>query len=819
VKHQLADLLDIPRLQSALDNLYLSTRIPSSIIDNEGNIHTGSGWQEVCTKFHRVHPEARKRCIESDLYISRHIHEANPSITYKCPHGLVDSATPIIIEGEHIGNVFTGQLFNEEPDLEYFRAQGRAYGFGEEEYIDAVKKVPVISEQALRENLAFLAHLTEMLAEMGLKRAREKEAERRLSESEERYRALFSRAGDGIFIMSPDGKLVDVNESFARMHGYSAGELTLMNIRELATQKTIDLIPERLRRVIAGETLTFDVEHYHRDGHVFPLEVSASMISFGGESYIQCFQRDITERVRAEKALLESERSLKRSQEVAHVGNWTWEAGSNRVTWSDEMYRIFGLVPGNLDGDLDDVIRRTIHPEDLNNVLAANRAVIKTRQPAELEYRVVRPDGTVRDVWAIHGDVVADEQGRIVRLSGILQDVTERKQASAERDRLAAQFLQAQKMESVGTLAGGIAHDFNNILSAIMGHGHVALMKMAPDDPQRVNIKSMLEAVDRATQLTKDLLLFSRKRADERKPIDLNEVVGRVDKFLKRVIGEDIECNTVLHGTPIPVHADGQQIEQVLMNLATNARDTMPRGGALTVRTERVHLDESFTAVHGFGKPGAYGTITVSDTGKGMDEETQKRIFEPFFTTKEVGKGTGLGLAVVYGIVKQHDGFITVYSEPGSGTTFRIYLPIIASAAMEEAKAHRKEAPGRGTETILLAEDDKSVRDIVSIWLAEFGYTVIEAVDGEDAVRKFTENKDDIDLLLFDLVMPKMNGKEAFDEVRKIKPGVKVIFGSGYAPDILQQKASLESGASLMIKPFSPLELLAKVRSALDGAK
>jgi len=291
-----------------LDSLYIASKIPSAIIDIDGKIHTGSGWQDICTKFHRVHPEAQKRCIESDLYISRHIYEANPSITYKCPHGLVDSATPIIIEGEHLGNVFTGQLFLEEPDLHYFRSQARAYGFDEGKYIGAVKKVPIISEQALQENLACIAHLTGMLAEMGLKRTREKEAERRLRESEERYRALFSRAGDGIFIMSPDGKLMDINESFARMHGYSMGELLQMNIRDLDTPETSQRFPERVARLMAGETLTLEVEHYHKDGHIFPLEVAASLISFGGESYIQSFHRDITKRKRGEEALRESER-------------------------------------------------------------------------------------------------------------------------------------------------------------------------------------------------------------------------------------------------------------------------------------------------------------------------------------------------------------------------------------------------------------------------------------------------------------------------------------------------------------------------------
>jgi PAS domain S-box-containing protein len=463
---------------------------------------------------------------------------------------------------------------------------------------------------------------------------------------------------------------------------------------------------------------------------------------------------------------------------------------------------------GETDADL-------FPPGMAQEILERDRGILESGTTITFEEEV--PVGGRVTPFLTTKGVVRDTSGNKTGIFGIARDISDIKTAQTEHLRLTAQYQQAQKMESVGTLAGGIAHDFNNILSAIIGYGHLALMKMARDDPQRLDIESMLEAADRAAHLTKDLLLFSRKRVGERKPVDLNEVVGKVDKFLKRVIGEDIECETVRHETPIPVRADSQQIEQVLMNLATNARDAMPRGGTFTVRTEQVHLDESFTAAHGFGKPGAYGTITVSDTGKGMDEETRKRIFEPFFTTKEVGKGTGLGLAVVYAIIKQHDGFIDVYSEPGAGTTFKMYLPVIESAAREGSNAQKEEAPGRGTETILLAEDDKSVRNIVKVWLAEFGYTVIEAIDGEDAVRKFTENKDNIHLLLFDLIMPKMNGKDAYDAVRKIKPGVKIVFASGYAPDILQQKASLEYGASLIFKPFSPFDLVRKVRSVLDG--
>jgi CheY-like chemotaxis protein len=344
-------------------------------------------------------------------------------------------------------------------------------------------------------------------------------------------------------------------------------------------------------------------------------------------------------------------------------------------------------------------------------------------------------------------------------------------------------------------------------------------MKMERDDPQRLNIECILEAADKAAYLTKDLLLFSRKQANERKPADLNEIIRKMEKFLKRVIGEDIECKTKISEHPLTVFADSHQLEQVFMNLATNARDAMPAGGTFIVTAAQVHLNEAFMAAHGYGKPGPYALITVSDTGKGMDEATQKRIYEPFFTTKEVGKGTGLGLSVVYGIISQHEGYLNAYSEPGNGTIFRIYLPVIAAAASKETIAQKEEVPVWGIETVLIAEDDAALRKLSSTILKKYGYTVIEAVDGVDAVRKFMENKESIQLLLSDIVMPKMKGKEAYDEIQKIKPDMKVIFCSGYEPDIVQQKASIKSDAQMIYKPFSPLALLRKVREVLDEKK
>jgi signal transduction histidine kinase len=403
------------------------------------------------------------------------------------------------------------------------------------------------------------------------------------------------------------------------------------------------------------------------------------------------------------------------------------------------------------------------------------------------------------------------------RTANLEHELQERKRAEEEREKLQEQLIQAQKMESVGTLAGGVAHDFNNILTGIIGYSHCTLMGMADDDPLRQNIERILEAADRATHLTRDLLIFSRHRIGEQGITDLNQVVSKSATFLQRMIGEDAILKSTLHCEPLPILADSHQLEQVLMNLVVNARDAMPQGGVISLQTSPILVQQDFITTHGFGKPGNHALLTVSDNGSGMDVETLRRIFEPFFTTKEVDKGTGLGLSVVYGIVKQHDGFINVDSTPGHGTTFSIYLPLIAAELPKETEPLPSATSILGNETLLLAEDDELVRNMMTSVLAEAGYTVIEAVNGEDAVQKFRDNSTSIQLLLFDLIMPRMNGKEACDEIRKIRPEVKVLITSGYAPEIVIQKASVDKGIQLLYKPVAPKALLKAIRNLLDS--
>jgi two-component system cell cycle sensor histidine kinase/response regulator CckA len=395
----------------------------------------------------------------------------------------------------------------------------------------------------------------------------------------------------------------------------------------------------------------------------------------------------------------------------------------------------------------------------------------------------------------------------------IARDITKRRKAEEDRAKLESQLRQLQKMEAMGTFAGGIAHDFNNILTAIIGYGSLLRQRMGKDSPFKGYIDDILAAAERAASLTRSLLAFSRKQEIKLKPENLNEIVKRINALLLRVIGEDIELKSVSADEELNVLADSNQIEQVLMNLVTNARDAMPDGGILTLRTERTDIKGSIP--NSVVPPGEYAVLSVTDTGTGMDEETKKRIFEPFFTKKTVGKGTGLGLSIAYGIIRQHDGEITVYSEPGKGTTFKVYLKL-SKTGTRSADAAPVAAPVGGVETILVAEDDSAVRRFVRTMLEEYGYTVIEAVDGEDAVEKFRENRERIQLLILDVIMPKKNGKEAYEEICKMRSDVPVLFSSGYTADIIGKKGILEEGFNFISKPISLPILLSKIREILS---
>lgn len=408
-----------------------------------------------------------------------------------------------------------------------------------------------------------------------------------------------------------------------------------------------------------------------------------------------------------------------------------------------------------------------------------------------------------------------DEIGRLAAAFNNMAESLQKRET--EKEQLAEELRQAQKMEAIGTLAGGVAHDFNNILTAIIGFGTLLQRSLKTDNPFRVYVDQILTASDRATTLVQRLLAFGRKQIINPKPSNLNDIVRSIEKLLTRLISEDIEFRVILADYPIVSRVDSGQVDQILMNLVTNARDAMPNGGTLTISTGRDYLDGSSFGPAPQDKPGWYGWISVTDTGTGMDEKTCERVFDPFFTTKEVGKGTGLGLSMVYGIIKQHDGFIEVDSEQGMGTSFKLCLPLVESN--EQLDSLETNAPPRGNrETILIAEDDKAVRKLSKHVLERNGYSVIEAIDGADAVKRFSEHQKKIDLVLLDVVMPKKNGQTAYEEMQTIQPDVRALFISGYTKDIINRKGILDEKINFIAKPVKPDELLSKVQEVLHPA-
>jgi len=410
-----------------------------------------------------------------------------------------------------------------------------------------------------------------------------------------------------------------------------------------------------------------------------------------------------------------------------------------------------------------------------------------------------------------------DHEDRMVGMIHVVRDITERKQGEEALRKTNEMLRQSQKMEAVGQLAGGVAHDFNNLLTVIGGYSDMLVRRLPPGSPHRRDAEEIGKASTRASSLTRQLLAFSRKQVIAPRVADLNEVVAGMEKMLRRLIGEDIDLVTVLRPDLSNVRVDTGQVEQVLLNLAVNARDAMPGGGKLLIETENRRIDKGMVARLGFGAPGEYVTLSVRDTGSGMDAETLSRVFEPFFTTKETGKGTGLGLATVYGIVKQSDGYITVDSRPGEGSTFLVYFPrcdVRSDSGLEEKAS--KDIEGGGGETILLVEDDEMVREYIRAALSSGGYALLEAANGEEAVELLQGSDRRIDLMITDVIMPKMGGKELNDWLAGNRPEVKVLFVSGYVDNELIRRQRFERGEAYLQKPFTPEALLRTVRKMFD---
>jgi PAS domain S-box-containing protein len=493
--------------------------------------------------------------------------------------------------------------------------------------------------------------------------------------------------------------------------------------------------------------------------------------------------------------------------ENARVGIWDQDATSRVVRWSEIMEVQHGLKPRTFGGTFEAFIA-CIHPDDRHAVLETIDKATKSGGDFSVSYRTVWPDGTVRRITGL-GRMLSGDRGHAVRAVGISLDVT-------ERHTLEEQYQQAQKMEAIGRLAGGVAHDFNNLLTAILGYCDLLLGDVDPDNPILADIEEIQKAGVSAAALTRQLLAFSRKEIIEPRVFDLNTVIGDMRAMLGRIIGEDVKVVVRLDPAPALVKADRGQLDQIMMNLAVNARDAMPQGGTLTIETSHVELDENYARTHLPARLGPHVALTITDTGTGMTEEVQARLFEPFFTTKELGKGTGLGLATVHGIVARSGGTIGVYSEVGKGTSFNVYFPEVGAPEVgPEAAASPVPGPRAGGHTVLVVEDAPEIRDLARRLLERQGYRVFVAANADEARRLFEQNTA-IDVLLTDVVMPGASGPKLTSELLQRQPALKIVYMSGYTEETIVEHGVVNPGIAFLHKPFTAESLARKIRDVLS---
>jgi PAS domain S-box-containing protein len=524
-----------------------------------------------------------------------------------------------------------------------------------------------------------------------------------------------------------------------------------------------------------------------------------------------------SERRRAEEALKDSESRLNLALKVARMGHWRYVCDTRRVEWYSGHEELYGIAADAFGGTWDAFLE-WVHPDDRRGVDDAMGNAIAGDVPFDHVYRVVHPDGSVRWLHAF-GNLYRGSVGHSDYVFGVTQDVTRRRAAEEEKEQLEAQLIQAQKMDAVGRLAGGVAHDFNNMLGVILGNAELALESLGPDDELYPELQEILKAAERSADLTRQLLAFARKQTIEPRLLDLNETVGGMLKMVRRLIGTNIDLKWTPGEVVGQIKIDPSQLDQILVNLCVNARDAIGDSGSLLIATEEVEIDQDRSEAIAGAIPGRFVRLAVTDNGCGMSSETLSHIFEPFFTTKGVGQGTGLGLATVFGVVKQNGGFIDVESELGVGTTFYVYLPRDESESAAVAKPKETKPPPRGTETILLVEDEIAILNLVRVLLERQGYTVLSATSPGEALRIAGSYGGTIELLVSDMIMPEMNGRDLADQLLQSHPHLKRLFMSGHTADVLTVKGSLPEGVHFIHKPFTAKEFAEVVREAIAGKK
>ncbi len=625
--------------------------------------------------------------------------------------------------------------------------------------------------------------------------------------AEQRYRALFEHATDMITFLTPDGVIVEANKRCEELLGIPRDQLVGRGLHDFAVPGQAWGQAGDVRDAVRKGSDRRTVLTRAADGTIRQIEFSTDLVDLDGQQVVLSIGRDLTEKVRTTDALAVAEDKYRSLVERLPEIIWTSNSVGQITFITPNVTAMLGIDQNEVYASGERLWNAHVHPDDKLRLKEAFAGFPKGPGLFDIEFRFSRPDRSW--IWLRARAIAVYERDGEPCLEGMISDVTEKR-------RLEESLRMAQRMDAVGQLTGGIAHDFNNILAAIIANSHFLLEDLQEGDPRRDDANQIRLAAERAASLTRQLLAFSRKQILEPTILDLNAAVGNLESMLRRLIGEDIDLS-ILQGAELgSVRADLGQVEQVVMNLVVNARDAMPRGGKLSIETANVDLDQEYGETHMSAVSGRFVMLAVSDSGSGMDSETKRRLFEPFFTTKEKGKGTGLGLSTCYGIVKQSNGYIWSYSEPGRGSVFKVYLPRVDGRPTIQP-AQKRSGNLHGTETVLLIEDDDRVRTVVQRILSAYGYRALVAVDGPEAVALAEVHGESIDLVLSDVVVPGMSGPEVVGIIQKHCPRVRSLFMSGYTDHAILRDGALEAGVNFIQKPFAPQILATKVRQVLDS--
>jgi len=987
LNYRLEDLIDIPLFQSLLDMLNKVYSLPSVIVNMEGKVLAATAGQHICMKFHRNRHRSEVECRWNDQYLRNHLAKGNTNVSYRCPYGMVDNGIPIIIEGQHLGTFFAGQLFLEKPDLDFFKILAKKYEVNEKEYLEAVNDVPVWTEARLNQYLDLMKSLVYIITGLAYKNLREIELRKIIEAKEKSYRYLVENMNDIIWTLDTETMLYTyLSPSVKKIRGYTAEEVMSkpvgFNLKPEEAASLLGVYRQRAKAFLSGEInsdtyFTESKKVANKDGSPIWSEVITRYHLNPDTGHVEIWgvTRDVTERKRLEfeqQAHLEVVQGLIHTRDLhEYLGlvhqaikkvfhaEYFYVVMKNKQTGLFERVYFYdpfdgSIPPSKMGKGLSAYVFRTATPllltnekhsellasgeielvgrpsqswlgvplvgseetigvmavqdydqpgcykqEDLSFMISISspvalaiermQAEAALRQSEEKFFRAFHtsPDAvninrledglfleinqgftrqtgyTAEDVigktsleinvWTNpedrqrlveglkeHGEVnnleavfrfkdgstgVGLMSAKIIEINGekcilsMTRSIDDLKQAQQEKEKLQLQLLHAQKMESVGRLAGGVAHDFNNLLGVIMGHAENALTKASPDQVDYRDLQEILKAARRSADLTRQLLTFARKQTISPRVLNLNETIASLLEMLHRLIGENIDLEWMPSPDLWSVCIDPSQIDQVMINLLVNARDAISGFGKVVIETRNRIIDQVFSDKHSELSPGEYVMLRISDNGIGMDEETRTHLFEPFFTTKEVGRGTGLGLATVYGIVKQNQGSIEVDSQPGQGTTITIYLPHTIAEPSPVPVPNATKLTRGTSEIILVVEDEESLLDLVKDILEELGYQVLSASNPTQALHIAKERGSEIRLLVTDVVMPGMNGRVLAEQINAFQPELKCLFMSGYTDDIIADHGVLPEGLFFIQKPFLLDEFAQKVCEALGASR